>query len=187
MKTLMTISLMMLLTACAKVNFDTQSGSSLPTKNADDASGTLTQGNTPGTNPPTGTPSSPPVDLNSYGVPKIRFIGPPCQRQTDCAITFELDRTYPAALDFDWQTNDRLFGTPAQSGLPPWGKPGLPGDASAQYVPTQGHLTFAPGEKSITVHVPNINQQNTAISIGVLMSACVYNKLAQSCKDLFAQ
>ncbi len=130
----------------------------------------------------TGTGNATPAEL-----PKVQFIGPPCRRLTNCVVTFQLDKAYPRATEFDWKTNDSLYGTPPQSGLPPWGKPGLPGDLTAQYVPTSGHIVFSAGETQATVYVRNINQQDVTISIGVLMNNCSYNTLLESCQKFFGQ
>jgi hypothetical protein len=126
-------------------------------------------------------------NVPSSQLPKIQFIGPPCQRLSNCAITFQLDKAYPDVTEFDWETNDSLYGTSVSAGMAPWGKPGFPGDASAQYVPTSGHVSFAAGQTSATVYVRNINQQDVSISIGVLMSNCAYSSLLESCQKMFGQ
>lgn len=120
-------------------------------------------------------------------LPKVKFVGPPCQALSECAITFVLDKAYPGQTEFDWKTNDTLYGTAADPGLPPWGKPGQTSDPSAQYVPTSGHIVFTPGTTSLTVYVQNINRQATSISIGVLMSNCVYDRLLESCQGFFSE
>lgn len=98
-----------------------------------------------------------------------------------------LDKVYPYATELDWKTNDTLFGTPPPAGLSPWGKPGFPGDLTAQYVPTSGHVVFPAGTRDQTVYVRNINQQNVPITIGVIMTNCVYDTLLESCQKFFGQ
>jgi hypothetical protein len=119
-------------------------------------------------------------DTPAAALPKVQFIGPPCIRLTNCSITFRLDKAYPERTEFDWKTNDALYGTPPNPGLPMWGQAGY------HYVSTSGHVVFAPGEVEQTVYVRNINPDNVEIAIGVLMSMCDYNGLLESCQKFFA-
>ena len=112
-------------------------------------------------------------------IPKVTFVGPPCVRGTNCSVSFVLDQAYASPVDFDWKTNDALYGTAVPSGQPPWGKPNY------AYVPASGHITFAPGELSRQVYVQNINPDNVAISIGILMSNCMYASMAYNCTTFF--
>jgi hypothetical protein len=193
---------------CSAVKFDAPSGASGQADNSssslpaagDDASGSINQpgGTTtiPGAGPNGGDVSNSGDDASGVIVgtgnapaaqlPKVQFIGPPCQRLTNCVVTFQLDKAYPYTTEFDWRTNDALYGTPAQAGLPPWGKPGFPGDVTAQYVPTSGHVAIPAGQTQATVYVRNINQQDVPISIGVLMSHCAYQSLFESCQKFFS-
>jgi hypothetical protein len=195
MKQLMMLLSLMSAVGCSGVKFSPPSDASATSPasvqntdgTGDTASGTIQQGgdisNSGGAaGVVTGAGNASAADL-----PKLQFIGPPCLRLTNCVVTFQLDKAYPYITEFDWQTNDALYGTPAQAGLAPWGKPGYPGDATAQYVPTSGHVVFSAGSTQETVYVRNINQQPDAISIGVLMKNCVYNSLTESCQKFFNQ
>lgn len=162
----------------------TQPGSSGSSGSVTQPGGTTGSGGASGT--VVGAGNAPPGNMPVNELPKVQFIGPPCQRLSECAVTFQLDKAYPSQTEFDWKTNDTLYGSPPQAGLPPWGKPGQPGDITAQYVPTSGHAVFPAGVTSITVYVQNINQQDTAISIGVLMSNCMYASLSYSCQSFFS-
>lgn len=124
--------------------------------------------------PITGTGNTPAADL-----PKIQFIAPACQRGSDCLVTFQLDKAYPDQTEFDWETDDSLYGQAVPSGQAPWGQAGV------QYVSTYGHVVFGPGTTSQTVKIRDINPQETAISIGVLMNNCVYNTLLEDCSKFF--
>lgn len=93
-------------------------------------------------------------------------------------MQFTLDRAYVSFVDFDWRTNDTIWTQPK---TPIWGKPNY------HYVPTSGHIRFAPGETVKQVYVKNINPDNVAIDIAVIMSACQYGGRADSCKAYFGQ
>lgn len=112
-------------------------------------------------------------------LPKVQFIGPECVRLTNCAIIFRLDKPYAQQTEFNWRTDDTLFGKPAAPGGFPWGMAGY------HYVSTSGHVVFAPGQTEVTVYVRNINPENTSISIGVIMSQCTYSGLQESCQKFF--
>lgn len=130
-----------------------------------------------------GGPSSPITGLGNSSaaiLPKVKFIGPPCERMTNCSITFELDKAYASQVEFDWKTRDDLFGKPVATGAYPWGQPDI------QYIRTSGHVVFASGVTSATVYVRNINPQNQSISIGVEMNNCTYNTKLESCQKYFA-
>ena len=171
-KSLILLSLSLSLLHCSGVRFN-----NAPTKTGTQA---VDNGTSPG-----GVPGS--GDTPAAFLPKVQFVGPPCERQTQCTVTFKLDKSYPSRTEFDWNTNDSLYGTPPPTGLAPWGKPGNPGDPTAQYVPTSGHVVFPPGQTEVTVYVQNINQSNNAISIGVQMSKCIYGALYESCQKFFNQ
>lgn len=114
-------------------------------------------------------------------LPKLQFIGPPCERLTNCLITFKLDKAYPAQTEFNWRTDDARFGTPPNPGAAMWGKAGY------HYVSTSGHVVFPAGTTEQTVYVRNINPDNVEISIGVVMSQCTYNTKLESCAKFFGQ
>lgn len=113
-------------------------------------------------------------------LPKLQFIGPPCERLTNCSITFKLDKAYPAQTEFNWRTDDARFGTPPNPGAAMWGKAGY------HYVSTSGHVVFPAGTTEQTVYVRNINPENVEISIGVVMSQCTYSTKLESCVKFFA-
>jgi hypothetical protein len=194
---------------CSAVKFDKPTDSGQTANSArgagtppagDDASGNITDPGSDGSTIPGAGPNG--GDISNAGdatgvitgtgnaaaaeLPKVQFIGPPCQRLTNCVVTFQLDKAYSHTTEFDWKTNDSLYGTAAAPGLAPWGKPGYPGDSTAQYVPTSGHVSIAAGQTQATVYVRNINQQDVTISIGVLMSSCAYNTLLESCQKFFS-
>lgn len=125
----------------------------------------------PGGVAPPGTPTAP-----AGAVPKVVFIGPPCQRGSNCLVAFELDQAYPMAVDYDWLTNDTIYTTPS---TPIYGRPNY------HYVPTSGHITFAPGTVRKEVFVQNINPDNVPILIGIRMRNCVYGGTPHNCTTFF--
>lgn len=190
---------------CSNIKFGSQgsNGSSSGTDNTNGTAGTTTtgdaggsinqQGGGTGSNGNNGggdisNAGGDPGPITGVGnadaseLPKVQFIGPPCIRLTDCSVTFKLDKAYAKQTEFDWKTNDSLYGTPPDPGQPPWGEAGV------HYVSTSGHVVFAPGETEHTVYIKNINPDPTlAISIGVLMSMCTYESLLESCQKFFSQ
>lgn len=194
------LPLFMFLTACSGVDFGGPSDGSgvtaagSPASGADvnggganganggadgNASGTLNQGTDVSNAGGPGGPVNGNGNSPSSVLPKLQFIGPPCMRLTNCSITFRLDKAYSAQTEFDWHTDDTLYGTPAPAGQYRWGHAGY------EYVSTMGHVVFAPGQLEQTVYVRNINPENVAISIGVIMSACTYSTLREDCRKFF--
>ncbi len=111
----------------------------------------------------------------------VKFIGPACQRGTDCLVIFRLEKAYPHRFVFNWRTNDTLYTQTPPAGKPIFGRPNY------HYVPTTGVADFAPGETEKRVYVKNINPDNVAITIGVIMSQCVYNSVQFNCSEAFGQ
>jgi hypothetical protein len=195
---------------CSDVSFDQSKNSSSGTTPSPDGTGvdgTLGQPGTnppggttppggtnpPGgtTNPPGGTVNNPPGGTTPPGgtvppgtqlappsiIPRVRFIGPPCVRGSNCLVAFELDQPYANQVDYDWLTNDTAYMTPS---TPIYGQPNV------HYVPTGGHITFAPGTIRKEVYVQNINPDPAlAILIGLRMRNCMYGGVAANCTAFF--
>ena len=145
----------------------------------DNANGTLNQGTDVSNAGGPGGPINGNGNSSSAILPKLQFIGPPCMRQTNCAITFRLDKMYASQTEFDWHTDDTLYGSPVPNGQARWGR------VDYEYVSTRGHVVFAPGQLEQTVYVRNINPENVAISIGVIMNACSYGGFREGCAKFF--
>jgi len=161
----------------------------------DDAGGNVNQGNTPpggvggtgpvnnppgGTTPPGGTvPPGTPVAPSTV-IPRVIFMGPPCVRGTNCLVIFELDQPYAQAVDYDWVTNDTAFQT-----FPQPAPDVLIGRPNYHYVPTGGHITFAPGTVRKEVYVQNINPDNVKIQIWLKMRNCMYGGAPLNCTAIF--
>lgn len=185
---------------CSNVKFTNGSGDmgSLSTKNPNDGSvgGGINQGSDPNT--AVGGPGSvtPPGSTTggtsnngtgtgntaSYLLPKVQFIGPPCERLSNCEIEFRLDKAYAQQTEFNWRTDDQ--GTIC--GLQPPAAPLICARANYHYVPNYGRVVFPAGVTSVKVYVKNINPDNVAIRIDVLMSQCQYGNLFESCTKFFS-
>lgn len=97
-----------------------------------------------------------------------------------CLVEFRLDKAYPMNVEFDWKTNDSLYlQTPPAGSNYIYGKPGY------HYTSTHGHITFAAGQTTSDNYVQNINPDNVAIQIGVIMSNCKYDVGFYNCTDFF--
>ena len=178
------------LSACAEPKFtktdDPSGGGKGAVPAADgsgDATGTLNQpgqpdsgssgGGAPGGGGTAGGGTTPEI------MPKVKFIGPPCVRGTNCVVQFELDKAYPKTVEFDWRTDDNLYLEPPPPGTAIYGRAGY------HYVSTSGHALFQAGETKKVVYVQNINPDNVEIIIGVRMSRCQYGSTAGSCAEFF--
>lgn len=207
MKIVTLIALALMMTACSEVSFDKQSGGSSGTlgnpdgtKSGDDAGGTInadggsdpTGGTTPTTPGGGGTPGGSTTPTTPGGgttpttpggstivMPRVRFIGPPCVRGSNCVVQFQLDKSYSAAIDFDWRTDDTLYLTTAPAGVARYAQPNV------HYVPASGHIVFMPGETLKTVYVQNINPYNYEVTIGVRMRNCMYGGRLDTCAEYF--
>jgi hypothetical protein len=150
--------------------------------NGSDDGSFSTELNQPGSNPTTSTPSTPttpttpPTPTAPQIVPKVTFIGPPCQRLTLCQAEFRLDKAYSLRTEFDWRTNDTLYMTPHS---PVYAQPGV------HYNSTNGHIIFEPGETSKKIYIQNINGSTAEVIIGVIMSVCKYGTYNGTCASFF--
>lgn len=124
----------------------------------------------------TGATTNPPSPMAPQIVPKVQFIGPPCQRLTLCEAEFKLDKAYSLRTEFDWRTNDTLFNTPH---TPIYARPGV------HYNSTNGHIVFEPGETSKKIYIQNINGATLEVIIGVIMSTCKYGTYNGTCATFF--
>lgn len=133
-----------------------------------------------GTNTPSGLPggitTNPPSPLPPQIVPKVQFVGPPCQRLSLCEAEFKLDKAYSLRTEFDWRTNDTLYATPHS---PIYARPGV------HYNSTNGHIVFEPGETSKKIYIQNINGNTLEVIIGVIMSTCKYGTYNGTCATFF--
>lgn len=203
MKVATLIALTLIMTACSEVSFDKQSdsgsggtlGNPDGTKNGDDASGTINADG--GSDPTGGSPTTPGAGAPGAGtpgggtpggstpggstivMPRVQFIGPPCLRGSNCVVQFQLDKSYSAAIDFDWRTDDTLYLSTAPAGVARYAQPNV------HYAPTNGHIVFMPGQTLKTVYVQNINPYSYAVTIGVLMRNCTYGGRIDSCAEYF--
>lgn len=112
-------------------------------------------------------------------IPRVVFVGPPCQRGSSCLVEFRLDKAYALKVDFDWLTDDSLYLSQPSIGGVTVGRAGL------HYVSTAGHISFSPGETVKKVYVQNINPYNIEILIGVRMRNCNYGGAIGKCSDFF--
>lgn len=117
----------------------------------------------------------------AYLLPKVKFIGPPCERLSNCEIEFRLDKAYSEQTEFNWRTDDQ--GTICS--LQPPTAPLICARANYHYVPNYGRVVFPAGTTSVKVFVKNINPDNVSIRIDVLMSQCQYGNLFESCSKFF--
>lgn len=138
------------------------------------STGTPTTG-TPGTGTP-GTGTTPPGGGSPQIVPRVQFIGPPCQRLTLCEAEFKLDKAYSLKTEFNWRTNDTLYMTPHN---PIYAQPGV------HYNSTNGVVVFQPGETSKKIYIQNINAYTQEVIIGVIMSQCKYGTYNGTCTTFF--
>ncbi|MGE0526757.1 MAG: hypothetical protein AB7P49_06810, partial [Bdellovibrionales bacterium] len=92
-----------------------------------------------------------------------------------------LDKSYPATTEFDWRTHDTFYQEPRQPGEPVHAQPNV------HYIPTSGHVIFAPGETVKQVFVENINPDNIEILITIIMSKCSYGGVRDSCVKFFEE
>jgi hypothetical protein len=166
---------------CSGVDFGTkdgQTGSSNsatsidPGKNGDSTDGGVNQGSDPSGNNPGGP--------TTEALPKIQFVGPPCQRGTQCLIEFVLDAPVAKIFEFDWRTNDNLYKSAV-----PAGATYIYGRPNYHYVPASGHIIFAAGETKKQAFIENINPDNIEIVIGVTMSLCTYGGNIGNCTSFF--
>lgn len=175
------IAMAMGLVNCAGVGFggaskQTESSSSAassavdPGKDPNGASGAINQ---PGSGDPTAS-GLPDV------LPKVQFIGPPCIKGSDCLVEFRLQQAVARTTEFDWKTNDVLYKQAV-----PAGATYLYAKPNYHYIPTSGHVSFAPGETSKKVYIRNINPDNSEIVIGVNMSVCQYGGTLRNCSPDF--
>lgn len=121
-------------------------------------------------------PNTPPTSGEPQIVPKVRFVGNPCQRLSLCQAEFRLDKAYSLPTEFSWRTNDTLHLTPNS---PAYAQPGV------HYNSTSGVLTFAPGETSKKIYIQNINGYTLEVIIGVIMFQCKYGTYTGSCTSFF--
>lgn len=114
-------------------------------------------------------------------LPKVQFIGPPCQRLSNCEIEFRLDKPYAQQTEFNWRTDDQGKICAQSPALPPE----VCAVANYHYVPNYGRVVFPAGVTSVKVFVKNINPENVAIRIDVLMTQCQYGPLFEGCSKFF--
>lgn len=124
------------------------------------------------------TPVQPVTPPSKVAVPELKFVGPPCPRGTSCQVQFNMLSSVSGTFEFDWQTNDTLYlQTPPAGEI--YGKPNV------DYVPSSGHVLFAPGQTVEQVNVQNVSSSTSEMVIGVLMDNCSYNGVAGDCTTFF--
>jgi hypothetical protein len=159
---------MLTTTGCAKHEFSAVVAASVP-----DAS------TVPISSRSDGSGASAQISQGNEEDPRIKFVGPPCVRGTNCVIEFQLDKARDKEVSFAWATNDVLYQTPTPAGQPIYGQPNV------HYVPTSGQIMFAPGEVLKTATVQNINPYNIPINIGVVMHNCQFDHQPGDCSIYF--
>ena len=175
---------------CGKVSFGKDV--SAPVKGAEgggasDGSSSGGSVNQPGTTNPGDTTGGTPTPTTGIGntpaviLPKVQFIGPPCQRLSQCEIEFRLDKAYADNTEFNWRTDDQ--GTVCSTEPPI--APEICGRPNIEYKPNFGRVVFPAGETSVKVYVQNINSANVPVRIDVIMSQCQYGTLSEGCSKFF--